>query len=130
MNKKKYIIIVIIAIMVIAIMIMAFIRMFPYPLRESNDYIRERILELTPIGSSIDEVLAAIEANSSWRIAYRDNYSGYVDFRREPGDRRIGEMYISADLGRSSLLWDVRANWGFDENGILIDVYIKKLLRS
>lgn len=122
MTKKKKICMIIAT---FAIIITA-LNMMLNPLLMSNGRIRTNILKLTPIGSSMEEVLVAIQEKNNWRIMTRSNERGYVDFRSPPGSGRVGEKHITAQIGRSGFLWYVRASWGFDEDGILIDVYVDK----
>ena len=96
------------------------------PLRRPVSHIRKNILELTPIGTNIAEVTRAIEDNANWRTMYKQMDRGYSIPSYPPGSNIVGSKHIVVDLGKSSLIWYVRSYWGFDENDILVDVYVTK----
>ena len=96
--------------------------------------IREYILEFTPIGMSMDDARQAIE--DYWQIdewgrgtgqAFTNYYNG---FRCSNSSTTIGVKSFQVELGRyPSFPWPavIHANWGFDENSTLIDVYVEKI---
>ena len=73
---------------------------------------------------TMDETIAVIE-EKNWMIAESSSEYGYKNHDSQPG-QRVGEKYIAADIGPSGHFWYVRAYWGFDKNGKLIDVYVIK----
>ena len=54
------------------------------PLQKSEELIREDILELTPIGMSMDDVLEVIKSEEKWTIMSINYDKGY--FRNTPED--------------------------------------------
>jgi len=119
----------------LAIVLVAISISLSNPLRRSQEKIKESILELTPIGMGMDDVLKVIENNKRWEIRYVRYDFGY----RRPGipdpadvalgrGTYIGEKSIRVFLGdyRNIFITSVTVFWGFDENSKLIDVYVWK----
>ena len=121
------------------------------PLRRSTERIREDVLELTPIGSSMEEVMEAIGKNSRWREDPVIYDRGYGIMRAGPEYNRIyfptiyyfedditfvkavGVQTIRLDIGNyhnplSNTF--VLVHWAFDANGELIDIAIDKEVSS
>ena len=98
------------------------------PLRRPVGNIRENILELTPIGSNMEDVMIVIKDNIKWRFMGGSYEYGYVNYTYAPGSRTVGVKHLTAELGKSSYFWYVVVSWGFDENSKLIDVYVTKSL--
>ena len=69
---KKFILFAFLALLVIIVVVVVTFFVIessnPLPLRESDEEIRENILELTPIGMDIENVLKVIESNKEWKI--------------------------------------------------------------
>ena len=94
---------------------------------------RNYILRLTPIGTHIDDVVEIMEWNGYGRL-YVNLSNG---FRPPPPsfyDARIGVMSARTGWSFYYLTWyrwfhttEVNINWGFDEDGKLIDVYVRKI---
>ena len=106
------------------------------PLRRSPERIREYLLELTPIGMTLDEAERAIRGhNIDWWVVHVSGRMGAgmvgVDMSRAGGrvGEFTGEKSIRASLGgyRGGFMWTlVEANWAFDGNAELIDVFVWK----
>ena len=129
--KKKIIIGVLL--ILFAIIVTAVIMVLSNPLRRSAERIRDDMLELTPIGMSMEDVLEIIESNDRWEIKFVSHDFGF--YRQEPNEprRTIGRQSIRAYTGRYRnlpfVLWDVivvDVFWGFDENSELIDIWVWK----
>jgi len=136
--KRIIILIPITIIMVITIMLIV---LALNPLRrQSTQDIYEYVMELTPIGMSMGEVLRVI-ARQDWELWRVNENHGFI--RPGPSDpedfalgrhTRVGEKSIIAILGTYTgghgrvffSYTGVVAYWGFDENGILIDVIVIK----
>lgn len=105
-------------------------------IRGSEIGVRNRYLEITPIGSSFSEVEAVVKNRttdinlSEYGVAIR-NLGGervYTQFRNN-ADEVIGVKSIHAYLGHyQGFPWrvDVIAHWAFDEKDKLIDLVIEK----
>ncbi len=105
------------------------------PLRWSQGHIRNNTLKLTPIGTSMENVVKIIESKEKWKI---DNINYERGYRRpgtpNPADAAlgretiVGEKSIRVLIGeyRNIFTTSVTVFWGFDENGKLIDVYVWK----
>ena len=94
------------------------------PLRRSEEHIRRSMLEDTPIGTSIEDVIDIIENKEKWEIIYVSYEHGY--FRRGPS---VGEKSIRALIGDYGFLFlktSVSVYWGFDEDSKLIEIAVWK----
>ena len=85
----------------------------------------------TPLGTPSNDVRAFLEQRG-W---LDHNYAGTTGFyRQEPGEppRVIGVSSLHARLGYYylSLRTDVTAYWGFDDNGRLVDVWVRKTVNT
>jgi len=97
------------------------------PLRRPADEIRAELLELTPIGTSMADVIKLIDSNETWE---------WWDRRVVPAgfptgvtvDDRVGEQSIRVELGSYQSFYRafVTAWWGFDEHGYLIAIRVRK----
>lgn len=123
------------------------------PLRKSNEQIRESILELTPIGTNIEEVIAVIDENELWYKNYKYNKSfgkykrfdrGYLirndypqmyyqGFENIDEADIVGKETIKAPIGtyinfNYIIPFDtsVYVFWAFDENSNLVGIAIMK----
>ncbi|WP_143069627.1 hypothetical protein [Halopseudomonas yangmingensis] len=101
--------------------------MWSNPLRESEENIRNYVLERTPLGSDFSEVLTVIRENK-WTVIFVNESSGfYHQGRKEP--TVIGQKSIRASLGDYQDI-PFRANvtvfWGFDDEGRLLDIWVWK----
>ena len=132
---KKYIIIIILSVAAIIILTIA-ITVFTNPLRGTEEQIRERVLRLTPVGTSMEEVLQVIDDNRRWEpgISHPRGIPWYIVRHTIPGfpfDGSIGSQSISVYVRTHRFFiipnW-VEMFWGFDEDGYLIDVRIRKYL--
>jgi len=124
-NEKKVLYVLLIAIFAIIISVVVII--FSNPLRRSNERIRADMLKLTPIGTSMKDVIQVIESNKSWE--WRGQYIANIGYSTDESlNNRIGSQSIRVTLGTYShgFIVYVLAFWGFDEDGILIDVHIRK----
>ena len=119
-TKKKYVLIAVFAIILMVVLTMLLNPLF---LRTENQ-IRNNLLTLMPIGTSINEVSAVIEETNNWRVMHSSSERGYINHRYQDGERTVGEKFITVDLGRSSWLFYVRASWVFDGDGALINIYV------
>ena len=111
------------------------------PLRQSAEQIREDILELTPIGMSMDEAVEALTTignERNWGHVSVNHGRGVLydelGFPSRPEDRAlnrrtiIGEHSIRASIGgyQNFFRTFVVVWWAFDENAELIEIYVKK----
>jgi len=102
------------------------------PLRKSDEEIRENLLKITPIGTSMEDVLKAIENNKKWKILQEGSWKSWPSL-----PDKIVSIYknffikiklINVLLGTYWGFFEmyVGAHWKFDENLKLIDIYIQK----
>ena len=144
---RKIIIYTLIALLVIIaiLVITPFVKMLldsQNPLRKSEDDLLKNMLELTPIGVSMDDVLNIIENNNEWKISYVDHDYGISQGEFGKPGEPIGEKSIRITAGKYTGIYrkgsilamyiyskvDVYVTiwWGFDENSKLIDIHLKK----
>jgi len=135
----------VLAIISILTMTIAYFRSSRSFLRQTEDEIRNYILQLTPIGMDMDEARGVIEHHfqvEEWAYGlgegpdFIDHRNGIVrSFNARIHDYhppQIGVKAIQIHLGRyrrsGRLLAStfVFAAWGFDENSELIDIHVSK----
>ena len=128
---KKIIIYVMVGLSVLIVVPVAFFGLrilfdLSNPLRQPVEAIRENLLELTPIGTSIYGVVLAIEENEDWEWDGRIASFGF------PADGTfrtfIGEQSISFGIGGYTNIFrtGVVVWWSFDENSKLLDIHVQK----
>jgi hypothetical protein len=132
MLKKKterYILIAVAVIILVATIIILL-----NPLRLPEEKIRENMLELTPVGTSMEEVIKVIDSKKKWETDWVDEDYGYgIDAGGEPGeesDTEIGEKSIRVCIGdyKYQIIFPVYVlvYYGFDKDSKLIDVAVRK----
>jgi hypothetical protein len=119
----------------IAVVVFACVHIFPpHPLWKSQSDVKEWILKQAPVGSSVGQVKALIEAKK-WRLMaeWHGNPSSVSSDVPYPGAKDYpgvkGEYFIHADLGSYQSIpfrVGVDAHWGFDRQGRLLDLRIRK----
>jgi len=144
---KKILIIASIIILLIAIAIIPTWKPFS-PLRKSEEQIKEDLLKITPIGMNLDDVISVIEKKTRWKIHNNGslkslseapiNYNILSDFGysitvntpkgQKNFTKTIGTKSIRVTIGHylNPFETSVLVFWGFDEEGILIDLDIRK----
>ena len=103
------------------------------PLRRSQEYIKNDILKLTPMGTSMEDVIEIIERKRQWEIDYISYDHGY----RKPGkpehsdialgrETIVGEKSIRVFVGeyRNIFITSVTVFFGFDKDSKLIEIYV------
>ena len=105
------------------------------PEMRSPRAIRTYILNRTPLGMSMDEVIRVIESKKRWGEPVINYQTGYVSrgplvpgFPVLRGRSVIGEKSINLILGEYTIILEtsVEVLWGFDENSKLIEVEVYK----
>lgn len=101
------------------------------PLRRSQEHIRERMLTLTPIGTSMEDVVKTIEGKEKWKvwnISSDGNWKPLTQDSESYMDILIERKSIEVLLGeyRTIFITSVRVYWEFDEDLKLIDITVKK----
>ena len=131
---KKKIIISCFLIILVTVILGVTIKKFSNPLRKSEERIREDMLELTPIGMSMGEVVEVIKSNEEWTIDWITYDYGYgLDRAGSPGEDyhvEIGEKSIRIYIGKYNVGIIVPVHvivyYGFDEDSQLIDIAVRK----
>ena len=104
-----------------------FIMLLSNPLRWPEKVLHAYMFNITPLGTSFDDVKETIQSHS-WGPSYISREMGFLDQRTKP-NKTIGSMYIRASLGDYQGI-PFRANvtvlWGFDSNEKLIDLWAWK----
>lgn len=128
--RKKIMIYTLFALVII--IIVTVITVLSNPLRKSQEQIRKSILEITPIGTSMEDVVKAIESNKKWEIEWISYEHGYgIDKWGRPGennDTHVGDKSLRVYLGSYRNIFEtgVLVYFGFDENSKLIDIAVRK----
>ena len=99
------------------------------PIRSSTNEIREKLLHNTPLGISMDQVVAYCQSK---KIPYTlSSRTGYLDQDRHVV---VGSQFIRGELGDYTagilVTASVSVFWGFDEQGKLIQIWIWKTFDS
>lgn len=125
-----------------AVIIISVVVVLSNPLRSSNESIRTTMLKLTPIGTSMEDVVEVVEGNEKWKIRSVRDY-GYLLVNGIPSfpyfspigeggyDYKhpiIGEKSMRVYLGdyRTIFVTSVSVFYAFDENSKLIDIAVLK----
>ena len=111
----------------LVIILVTVIMVLSNPLRKSQEQIRENILTLTPIGTSMEDVIKVIEINKKWEVRYISYEQGYL--YQGAGERKtIGEKSIRVFMGDYGNIFvtSVTVFWGFHEDSKLIDIWVWK----
>ena len=120
---KKRVSLILVALVVI---IPVFITFLVNPLTKPKGWIRKDLLKLTPIGTSIKDVINIAEINKIWEYYHINENNGYeVD---KDGHKIIipGLELINVDLGKYFRGIYVSAHYDFDEKSKLIDITVFK----
>ncbi len=108
------------------------------PLRRSEEQIRKNMLKLTPIGTSMVNVIKVIESNEEWEVQYTFEH-GYFFMHGRPSrhtpqddDPVVGEKSMEVHLGEYRVIFvtDVSVFYAFDETSKLIDIAVLKEVDS
>jgi len=135
---KKIVVYILIALSVGVVITMAIL--LSNPLRRSEDRIRANMLKLTPIGTSMEDVIKVVEGNEKWKINTVRDYgyllvNGVPSFpyfspieEKEYDYHLIGEKSMCVYLGeyRTIFITSVEVYYAFDEDSKLIDIAVKK----
>ena len=136
---KKIMRYVLIAVLVI-IFIVAFV-LLSDPLRQSDKRIKADMLRITPVGTSIEDVIAIIENNDNWQIEHTwdRGYSlkyGYPtgshqDFIKHDDASIVGVKGMEVYIGSYNFLFfileeRVSIYYGFAEDSTLVDLAVRK----
>ncbi|GAB5382865.1 MAG: hypothetical protein Alis2KO_42060 [Aliiglaciecola sp.] len=111
------------------VLVAAFI--FANPLRQTQSSIEQYVEEVTPLGSSMNDVISAINENG-WNIDFVNENKGFYHQDITP-NREVGSKSIRAVMGeyRTILVTtSVTVFWGFDEQGKLTDIWVWKVNES
>lgn len=95
-----------------------------------SEHIRERMLKITPVGTTKALVIKTIEdKNWTWSESIKGKgYDLQAVYSPTGTGGVIGDHYISSCIGEypSPFITSVVVIWVFDENSKLIDVYVEK----
>ena len=126
--KKKVTISIILFLVIVIIVTML------NPIRRSTGHIRESLLTLMPIGTSMEDVIKVIEGKSKWkRMFVSDDGGYYVGYGYPSGAVKgttvgVKSIYVLLGTYNTYMFIDtyVEAFWGFDEEGKLIEIDVRK----
>ena len=116
--------------------VMTVIGVISNPLMRTQSTIHRRLLHLTPIGTSMEEVISIAEDNPDWVISRIREEGGILQslvwsaysYSSPPFPDVIGEQYIRIHLGTYHAITrvDVVAHYVFDASGKLIDIFVRR----
>ena len=101
----------------------------------SSESIRRNLLRITPIGSSMEDVIRIAYENDDWTIRRVSEDYGVFFWPNSsrpssciPGENCtiVGDQSIQIYLGHTTFGVYVSAFYSFDENGVLIDIFIRR----
>ena len=131
-KNRKVIMSFLILLLFVILMIILLVTQLSNPLNKPNEELRNDILQLTPLGTEMESVIAIIENNNKWEIRNISYEFGYRLPNVPTTHPRVGEKHINVYAGRyrspRNFFINTYVNilWGFDKDGVLIDVYIWK----
>ena len=106
------------------------------PLLRTTNSIQRNLLRITPLGTSIDDVVIIIVNNANWGLfSVHEDWGVLLLGYRLPtfgsprdGSTVIGSKSVIVNLGNHSffLSFNVRAFFAFDEDGKLIDILVRR----
>ena len=121
---------------ILAIIILVVLAPIINPIRRTDEALRRYLLEITPIGTSVEEVISIVSDRKRWTIAEKQDFgvvflAGDMSPHRggpSEGRRVIGQQAVWVDLGTYYGIFEVyvSAFFAFDENGELIDIFIRR----
>ena len=131
-NAKIIFIIVLLSILLFVALV-TFIPMITTPIRRPLYLVRSYVLKQTPIGTDIEDVIAVIESRDDWSAATVIE-GGLITRPIGKPSVVVGEVSVVANLGRFHAWYvmfgvpsvSTSAQWDFDEDGRLIDVFIRQ----
>ena len=133
-----------VALLILLIILMVVMLLMFHPLARPSSFIRSDMLEHTPIGTHVNEVIRFIDSNPNWQRSRLIETRG-VTFRPHTGNRRIphnaptssnpdfpdvGSQTFRVSLGYYTIILRVfvTLHYAFDEDGYLIDIFIHREL--
>jgi len=139
MKGRRKIVILVFPLLAI-LTLLTIIPMFTTFMRRPTNMVRNYITRITPIGTSIGDVVEVIERREGWDVRRIDFERGFIpgsSARPAQGlnSNVVGEMAVWVHLGTYHAwhTWPpfieqvVDVFWGFDVDGNLIEVYVRKL---
>ena len=133
-GKKRHIIFYII----LAIIILAIVVPIIHPIRRTDEALCRYLFNITPIGTSMEDVISIVEGKNHWTATVKENH-GVVFYPRSmypvnqspstSGDSRvIGQQSVRVHLGTYYGIFRtyVSAFYAFDKNEELIDIFIRR----
>lgn len=130
MKIKRYVLIVI-AVIVLGVTIITLLN----PLRKSEEKIREDLLNLMPLGTSMEETIKVVKSHPKWEIERIDDDYGYeTDIDGVPGEydgkTDVGEKSMRICMGKYNYRILSPAYmivyFGFDKDSKLTDIAVRK----
>ena len=123
------------------VLVTVIIPMILNPARRPDNMVRNYLLNLTPLGTNISDVINIVEGRNDWDVRRIDHERGFTvtNFALPGGDPNrvivVGEMSVRVHIGTTRLVWHawpplinwfVEAFWGFDESGNLIEIRVRR----
>ena len=136
MKAKRKIIMIIFALIALIVLI-PYILMIPNPMRRPLRMATNYVLRLTPIGMDMEAVIDILEGHRNWHINSPNFERGFSHPLHASGNMvgvksitAFGGSYWPAPMPVPLYGWlfrtEVSIFWGFDEDGRLIDVWVRQ----
>ena len=126
---------IVVFIAILAIVFFEVVRAEAYPLVRSEEDIQIKLLQDTPLGTPMEDVVEHIEKQKKWKVNSISYDGGFVDQREHPS-QIVGEKSIRLLMGEYRtysnlyLLMSVTVYYGFNKESELIDIWVWKTLDS
>lgn len=134
-DKKRIIKYILLALLIILVLLTIIVIL--NPLRRTEKNIRKKLLESTPVGTEMEEVIEYIESRNKCEIQYISDTHGYYVHNGSPSEYskygiKIGDQSVRIYLGDyyNPFCVSVIAFYGFDSDGKLVDISVRKDIDS
>jgi len=117
-----------------ALLLVLLMPMIVNPIRNPWFVTRGYVLRITPIGTHIDDVVDVINDTENWRIFSSSNDQGFRRTSLNGQTVMVGEKFIRVNVSRGDSANHTTMSafiyWGFDDNGKLLDVHVRRVITS
>lgn len=110
-------------------------RMITNPLIQSEEKIKEELLQLVPFGTQMENVIQLVKCKEEWFIREVNNENGFL-YQGKAQRKVVGEKSVRVYLGEYRTIknlylpTDVSVFFGFNTNVELIDVWVWKTVNG
>ena len=95
---------------------------------------RSHVLRITPIGTSMSDVRDVVDGIHNWRIVSSSYERGFMRTRLNGNPIFVGDQFVRANvnshISSNHTILSASIYWGFDGNGNLIAIHIRRSISS